>query len=340
MKKYLLLIIALCYTVMTNAQGTDKLSAILQHGNDVSVYDGATGFQQAYAAAADGDVIILSQGVFQTVSRIEKSITIYGAGVENNEEANTAITAFNGNVFVGKADATIDGFRMEGVKVNGGIQFDYQVKNATVKRCFTTGNLTFKKNSENVILMQCYINNNVEGTKDIVLDGLLIANCYVGGNINYFSPNSSVKIDHSFMKNQYNTYNDYDNYNLYAHFLWTNSIIYKDGPNYRMPTGNYAIVKHCIVVNGGGTIRDNNVVENCHYVDLANLFADAEDGNYSEARTFKLQDEETYKGNDGTPIGPSGGAGWNKVPSRPYVSNLSATPSGTNLNVTYETNVK
>ena len=98
MKKILFIILALCYIVVAKAQSTDQLSAILQHGDEVSVYQGNTGFQKAYAAAVDGDVIVLSQGTFQTVTRIEKAITILGAGFEENAEANTAITAFNTNV--------------------------------------------------------------------------------------------------------------------------------------------------------------------------------------------------------------------------------------------------
>ena len=78
---------------------------------------------------------------------------------------------------------------------------------------------------------------------------------------------------------------------------------------------------------------------NCHYVDLANIFADSENIDYDESRTFVLKEPTTYVGTDNTPIGLSGGVGWNKIPSKPYVSNLSATPSGTNLNVTYEAGV-
>ena len=94
MKKYLFLVIALCYTVVTNAQGTDQSSAILQHGDEATFFKGSTAFKQAYAAAADGDVIILSEGTFEPV-RIEKRLTIYGAGFEKNAETNTAITAFS-----------------------------------------------------------------------------------------------------------------------------------------------------------------------------------------------------------------------------------------------------
>jgi hypothetical protein len=69
---------------------------------------------------------------------------------------------------------------------------------------------------------------------------------------------------------------------------------------------------------------------------LADVFNDGTDLNYSEDRTWKLKDENTYVGTDGTPIGPYGGDGWNKVPATPVVKNLNATVNGANLGVSYE----
>jgi hypothetical protein len=339
MKKYLLSIIALCCTIAVCAQGTEEISAILQHGEEVSVYKGSTGLQQAYAAASDGDVITLSKGTFNAVN-IEKPLTIYGAGFEENEETKTAITTISGNTNVGKADAVIDGLHIEGVKINGNLACTQILKNYTIRRCYITGNMTFAKDIENVRVKQCRVGGDLSGSKTVLANGLLITNCYVWGLINYFSNESIVNIDHSFIGYQYNTYYDYNDYNNYAQFLWTNSIIFNRGPNYRMATGNCATVKNCIVVNGGGGIRDNNIIENCYYVDLANLFADGTDAAYAEDRTWKLQDETTYKGTDGTPIGPSGGFGWYKEPSTPYVKDLNATVNGTNLGVAYEAGVR
>ena len=339
MKKILLSIVALCCSMAAGAQSTDEISAILQHGDEVSVYKGSTGFKQAYAAASDGDVITLSRGSFDPVN-IEKSLTIYGAGFEENEETNTAITTINGSVNVGKADPVIDGLHIEGVKINGNLAGTQILKNYTVQRCYITGNMTFANNIENVKVKQCRIGGDLTGNQNYVANGLWITNCYVWGLINYFSNESIVNIDHSFMGYQYYTYYDYADYNNYAQFLWTNSIINSRGPNYRMATGNYATVKNCIVINGGGAVRDNNIIENVYTVDVASLFADAENVDYTESRTFKLQDETTYKGTDGTPIGPNGGDGWNKVPSTPYVKNLNATVVDTDLKVSYEAGVR
>lgn len=332
MKKYLFLVIALCYTVVTNAQGTDQSSAILQHGDEATFFKGSTAFKQAYAAAADGDVIILSEGTFEP-ERIEKSLTIYGAGFEKNAETNTAITAFSGHIFVGKADVVLDGFHIEGVKVMGTLQFDYEVKNSIIQKCYITESIRFNKNIENVTVKQCHFLGSVLGTNAVVASGLLIANCYLGGNVRTFSRESFINVDHCLLYR----YSNED----HAQILFTNTIIYGDRATTASAVGQYSTVKNCIAHTSFNGLPGNAHTDGTFYrIDIATIFADAENANYTETRTFELKEPETYKGTDDTPIGPSGGAGWNKVPSKPSVANLKTSVSGTNLNVTYTPQVK
>ena len=162
-------------------------------------------------------------------------------------------------------------------------------------------------------------------------NGLLISNCYITKNINNFSVNSFVHIDHSYMGYMYSRV-----YREYAQFLWTNSIINKLSGD--MPSGKAAIVKNCIFFQKYW--YDDVNLENCYLLSsIADILADGENADYSPTRTFELKDPTTYVGTDGTPIGLSGGAGWNKVPSNPYVSKVNTTLSGTQLNVTYEAGV-
>ena len=331
MKKYLFLIIALCYAVVANAQGSDQYSAILQHNETTTFYTGSSAFKQAYAASVDGDVIILSEGMFEPV-RIEKSLKIYGAGFERNAETNTAITAFTGHVYVGKADAVLEGFHLEGVKVMGTLQFDYEMKDANIRKCYVTECIRFRKNIEKVGVKQCRIGDSILGETSVVATGLLIANCYINGNARTFSYDSFVHIDHCYIL-QYGRGDT-------AKTIITNTIIEDNHFSNESGIAPYSTARNCIVTNGAGGFPATASSFNCHWVDRAAIFADAENGNYTETRTFVLQDPTTYVGTDGTPIGPSGGAGWNKVPSRPSISNLTATPSGTTLNVTYDVNMK
>ena len=331
MKKIVLLIFALCYTVVAYAQGTDQVSAILQHGDTETIFIGNTGFAQAYEAAVDGDVIILSQGIFNTINNISKVLTIYGAGFEDNAETNTATTTINGTVRLGDgSDTEFDGIHIEGVKINGGFGLNSQLKNVTIQRCSIVNNIEFNHNTENVTFRQCYMLGDILGQYKHA-NGLLISNCYVSKNINNFSVNSFVHIDHSYMGNMYSRV-----YREYAQFLWTNSIINKLSGD--LPSGKASILKNCIFF-AKHWYEDINI-ENCHQLSsVADIFADGENGDYSPTRTFELKAPDTYVGTDGTPIGLSGGAGWNKVPSNPYVSKVNATISGTQLNVTYEAGV-
>ena len=272
MKKILFIILALCYVVVAKAQSTDQLSAILQHGDEVSVYQGNTGFQKAYEAAVDGDVIVLSQGTFQTVTRIEKAITILGAGFEENAEANTAITAFNTHVYVGKSDAVLDGFRMEGVKVSGTLQFDYEVKNVNIVKCYVTGDVRFQKNLEAVTLKQCRLGSSVLGANtSVVAKGLLVVNCHVNGNARDFSYESSANIDHCYIM-QYGSGDK-------AQILVTNTIIEDNQFSKESGIAPYSTARNCIVTNGAGRFPATASSFNCHWVDRAAIFADAENGN-------------------------------------------------------------
>ena len=63
MKKILLSIIALCWTIVAAAQN-EIMTVVLQHGNDVSTFTGANAFINANAQAVDGDVITLSAGAY------------------------------------------------------------------------------------------------------------------------------------------------------------------------------------------------------------------------------------------------------------------------------------
>ena len=120
----------------------------------------------------------------------------------------------------------------------------------------------------------------------------------------------------------------------------TNTIIGANRFSSACGVANYSTAQNCIVVNGAGTFPSSVSYGNCPRVNLANIFADGENAEYSETRTFELKDPTTYKGGDGTSIGPAGGEGWNKVPAKPSIANLTTTLSGTNINITYDAAVK
>lgn len=100
------------------------------------------------------------------------------------------------------------------------------------------------------------------------------------------------------------------------------------------------MVRSCILNSSNGKFPGNTLSETYYKINSATLFADVESEDYSETRTFELKEPDKYVGTDGTPIGPWGGFGWDKVPTKPSIKNLTTTVAESNLNVTYEAIVK
>ena len=100
-------------------------------------------------------------------------------------------------------------------------------------------------------------------------------------------------------------------------------------------TYNYCIMTGVSNLNGYAATANN------YFISIADVFDDGiNNATYSEERTFELKNPTTYVGSDGKPIGPSGGIGWNKIPSTPIVKNLDATVNGTSLEVDYDAEVR
>lgn len=110
MKKTLLLAFALILSAATFAQ---QQLATLNKNGVITVYYGLTALQQAYNAAANGDIITLSPGTFNSVD-ISKAVTIRGAGMFADVEAGTGATILINNyqISVENSDYTL---YMEGI---------------------------------------------------------------------------------------------------------------------------------------------------------------------------------------------------------------------------------
>ena len=76
MKKTILLLVAIALT--SAKMMAEGLTATLQQGETMTAFYGVNAFVDAYNAAEDGAVITLSEGKFNDVSSIEKSITVIG----------------------------------------------------------------------------------------------------------------------------------------------------------------------------------------------------------------------------------------------------------------------
>ena len=353
-KRLMISLMVLCCTLLAKAQN-DVAIATLQHGDNVSVFKGSSALASALAAADEegGDVITLSQGTF-TAATITKPVSIYGAGFETDNSKGTLLTTISGNLTVGRDDNTtvanvhLEGFYLNGQLNVGGAYGTGPLDHLRVVKVKATS-MYAQSTSLYTSFDQCVIWGSFDcdraggasGTYDFYF-----SNCFMRrGTFRFYKmESSSIVLDHCLINAYHNTNSttgaafDGSHTNI---LTLTNSVYIKangSASRYDWPTGSN--IQNCI--------SDLNVTgfENCYQVAISDIFKNGEngtvysDGTYSPERTFELTQPDTWRGNDGTEIGIRGGNGWSKVPSTPVVKSLSVTPSGTNLNVTYDAVVR
>ena len=330
MKKILLSIVALCCTVVAGAQSTDQISAILQNGEETTVYYGQDALKSALSVAVDGSVITLSSGIFNNPGVINKNITIYGIGWEMDADGVIPTTIKGLDYQTGSDETSLQDILLEGVYVNGNINVKQTNGMIVRKSRFDNFNVN-GNNAKNIIVTQCYGGGVSCGNYDV--NGLTFSNCYLTSRVSNVKVGSLVLFDHCIM-----TYSYSYNWNDYSHSraTYTNCIITHRGGSTDIITAG-ATAKYCVFVVEG--LNANVLSENNKFsVDINNIFSDGGTGvDYATDRTFTLADQDTYKGNDNKPIGIYD---WVKTPAIPYVKNLDATVDGTDLKVNYDAGVK
>ena len=345
MKRLFLLLFALGCLVVAKAQNDVPL-AVLQSGNNVSVFKGPGALAAAHQAASDGDVITLSEGSFNACD-ITKSVSIYGAGFETDNAKGTQLTTISGNLTVGRDDNTtvanvhLEGFYLNGQLNVGGAYGTGPLDHLRVVKVKATS-MYAQSTSSNTSFDQCIIlgsfNCDTAGGASGIYD-FNFTNCIMSSGTfrNYKQAGSSIVLDHCIFNGYHpGTSNGGPFYNSHNNILRLRNSIYIKASGsatpYIWPSGSD--IKNCI------SDSDISGFENCHHVAIGSIFKDGTDGTYSPTRTYELQQPTVWVNAEGKQIGIHGGSGWSKVPSTPVVKNLSVTPSGTNLNVTYEAKVR
>ena len=329
MKKIFFVIMLFC-TSAVMAQN-EQTTAVLQHGDVVSVFKGVNALVDAYTAAEAGDVITLSSGSF-TATTIAKSVSVYGAGCVDDAENGVQQTRILSGFAVGLAEDTLQNIRFEGVYIQGALDFiaNSPIEEMVISKCWINGNLNFNSNITNVTISQSQM-GTITGIRTNTADNLLIRNCVVSGVIQQFALSSSVVIDHCIIGGTTNKYTD-----ILACFTYTNDIFSATscGRDEYFFARSGSTLDNCVYPNNTcwTSMAGDVVLRNCFDVDKNSIFSDTEN--------FIITQPETWIGNDGTEIGVHGGLGWNRLPSTPVVKNLQLEVSGNTLNVTYDAEVR
>lgn len=331
MKKTLLLLVAIALT--SAKMMAEGLTATLQQGETMTAFYGVNAFVDAYNAAEDGAVITLSEGKFNDVTSIEKSITVIGNMAFDVEGYEKTYLANGSSVYIQANNVTLEG-----------INFGYQlyiggVSNCHIKRCYVY-NLGYKSGTShyNTLIDQCHIVNDFAINesynyciKNSIIDRFsasnysnriaYIANCYLrhfylSGYSSYCQPCAIYKNNVLVLDNNNSSIN-------YSFYLNTPSEFYN---NYIYRVTYSDDYEECYVLYywGNGVINQNN----------------ADSGNKSEA--IPVFDNKFFTksfdmlGDDGTPVGITGGSGFSPYPSIPRITSKqidSKTDSEGKLNV-------
>lgn len=316
---------AIFMALTVKAQLTEQLNAILQVGDDISIFYGASALNQALEAAPEsGGVITLSSGTFNAPT-ITKKVTIYGCGWYTDGENDIYPSAINGNITINIPDEIVapHDIYIEGLYVND-INIPSEIDGLNIVKC-NFGSISFSKANKRVNILQC----RTRGGRINAGDNVLVKNCYLDLRfISRFSDESTVFLDHCILVNGY----DYDS--GAAIFYCTNSIV-----NVGYSTGSQTY-RNCVFQ---WSPRDFAIgsTGNKFSTDYTTFFTDAANTDYSDTRTFTLAEPDNYLGSDGTPVGVTGGDyPWNKQPLTPIVKNLDLKVEGTQLKVTYDAEIR
>ena len=285
---------------------SDIQSATLIHGNQTSVYYTSNAFAQAYSAAQDGDIIVLSAGSFGGAN-ISKSITIYGRGYETDTESGLAPTELSLDIYakesydeLGNQVYTYPTLTIEGLYGRITVQSNSHgavIRNLVIRKC--KGNFTMSADCENCLISQCVSPGFQVPTAGHKAYALNIENSwlsYVHGNEDI---ESTINFDHCLIyKFNYHNYGKEDA--PIAHY--TNCIFLDTS----IPT--YSTTANNIFVSSTGSTETIDANGNWRGVSNALVWAEAnEDGDYAATKTFALKFPAKYVGTDGTEVGINGG---------------------------------
>ena len=314
----------------SQASFAQKLFA-LHHGGAVSFY---TTLQNAHDAAVSGDTIYLPGGIFGGIS-LTRSLTLIGVGHHPDSTLSTGRTTLS-NLDI--HDAADNSF-ITGINITGTLSSNGNIANVTISRCYLGGGMVFNGGAAtNWIIYENYIGTYY---------------CY------YFGPCGEFSFYYTGASS--------------TNFLLTNNIIQSHGGNFNLSeithnvflSGNLAAsqsqIKNNVFYPGANTNNSNN----CEWLNNLNNGVNGTSGNstgsgnyldnapltsvfvsYNGSNTFYQNDfhvvNQTYLGNDGTPVGIYGGPFPWKVGSLPFTPHIRAktissttNPDGTlHINIT------
>lgn len=313
MKKFIVLFVAVMAMFATTAKAQSSLLATLNHEGTISTFYGTNALQQAHAAAADGDVITLSSGTFQSVN-ITKAVTLRGAGMVLDAATQTEPTVLANDFTIDISDETTQRLTIEGIYTNQIVKIN-KLKNAMfLKDRFRYFVFPGSAYGKDLTFIHCRITERYNGNS-YSNNSAVFQNCLVSGmqGTNYIFNNCLFLADT-------NGSNSHCGNSEYRNCIILNS-------NSTYSTSTYYNNLYCKSGGYSFNVTNNTNVEVAKDNEaIKNLFGYSDDNEYKLTEAAKA----LIKGSDGTEVGVYGGSlPYDPTPTNPQISKFNVAAKTT-----------
>lgn len=311
MKKRFLFALLTVVMFSMGATAQSSLLATLNHEGTISTYYGAGALQEAYNAAANGDVITLSSGSFLGTD-IKKAITLRGAGMAVDTVSHTEPTVISNDFTINISDTLDHRFTMEGIYTNQDVKIS----------CL-----------QNAMFLKCRFKYVGYTGSDAKMKDLNFIHCRIAEDFR-LSVNGSAAFINSIVLGTY----QYDN----AVFSFTNCYV----DNVDLPHSEY---KNCIIKDGNYAGQSSSTYYNNLWLSSSNSSLNSPNNtnvkinpsdervsflnvNYSDSNDYVLTDavRALIKGTDGTEVGIHGGSlPYDPTPTNPQITKFNVASKST-----------
>lgn len=300
MKRLALLTLFAISVIAIAAQSSTQM-ATLCHNGEITTFYNANALKEAYAAAADGDVITLSAGSFVSVDLNTKKVTLRGAGMAEGPKRTMIIGSVTLKVLPTKENADIP-MTIEGIYFNGRLDLESIFDLTMIKCGFSEISTVSASTLRNCTFLHCMFNNGGIYFWDAVIT---FQNCYfdnigLGGNTG-----STYNLDHCTIS--------INSGNGMSFTYLSNCLIYGTCNNSFVSTGNHQDATGCVFVGdytnaftGSSSNTNKQYSSDTEFLKEGSLY-------------YELTDEKAaeWLGDDGTQVGMHGGS----MPFDPNTSN-------------------
>jgi len=305
MKRLFFLFLHAAFVLALGAQNSQIAS--LYHGGEVKMFYNGNGLKDAYAAAADGDIITLSAGTFASTPLKGKKVTIRGAGMEDGPNRTVVTGSFDIEILPTEDNASFP-MNIEGIYFNDQIRLgsisDLSVIKCDVKKLEY---LDVGASIRNCTFLHCIIKNYHISFNNAILS---FQNCYMGIHYSGGGDSTILNFDNCTIEISMGS--------TLVHAYLTNCLIYGSNiANYRSISVYGGDATGCVCVGVNSKIFDGCSSDSNRIFPAETEFL-KEGGKY-----FELKDDVAaeWLGNDGTQVGMHGG----RIPFDPKTTNPQIT---------------